>query len=338
MTVTTITRPADADSQSVYVAPQAVIGHDVSEAETAEDALAAAGLAGWNVHLRPMQSVSESITESGVTSYGEQILSRKSFMVVRTSPTTGQFEEIGTVGNRYHPVQNEELADFLQALVFQSGGQITSGGDFYGKGEQFFMTLDLPDSVLVGGKDLVNHSITIFSSHDGSVAITPVITATRVMCQNQRNMVLKDAVSSTKVRHTATYGERLTVVQNILGIAKKETETFAQKADVMASAKITDETFWEIVAQIWTPADPNSARATTMQSNRLHSIASRLHGPESANISGTAWAAYNAVTSHLQHSHANASTNAHRTMLSAASLKSAQLAEKLFHSYALQNA
>lgn len=330
----------DATATALYANPLDVAGTDTSTATTAEEVLQQAGLSGWGVHLRPMQTASESLTETGVTVYGESLDVPDAFAVVRTNPLTGNPQIVGTVGNKYHPVQNEELADFLNALVDTSGGQLTRAGDFYGKGKQFFLSLELPTDVLIGGRDLVQHNITIFSSHDGSVAITPAITNTRVVCQNQRVQVLNNAIASTKIRHTASYSDRLAVVQNILGIGWKEARSFDAKAETMLAAKIEERTFWEIVAQIFPPADADSKRGQTMQTNRLTSIASRLHGPESANTLTarkelTAWTAYNAITSHLQHSHANGSTNAHRTLLSASVQRSAALAEKLFHQYAL---
>lgn len=343
MTVTTINREDAPAVESEYVNPLDVMGTDTSSATDAEDALKVAGLAGWQVHLRQIQTVQDEIRtdEEGnlisAAHYDEVLPVKDTFAVVRTNPKTGQFQTIGTVGNRYEVLQNEELADFLNDLVYQSGGKISRAGDYYGDGKRFFLSLDLPQSVLIGGRDLVNHSINLFSSHDGSVAVTPVISSMRIFCQNQRNAAISSGIASTRIRHTASAISRLQVVRNILGIAQKETEKFAEKAEVMASAKISDETFWEIVADIWEPADPRSVRAQGIQRNRLHSIAGRLHGAESENIKGTAWAAYNAVTSHLQHSNDSAKVNAHRAMSAASAQKSAALAEKLFHQYALAN-
>lgn len=343
MTVTTINREDAPAVESEYVNPLDVMGTDTSSATDAEDALKLAGLAGWNVHLRQVQTVQDEIRtdEEGnlisAAHYDEALSVPDTFAVVRTHPETGRFHTIGTVGNRYEVLQNEELADFLNDLVFQSGGQITRGGDYYGLGKQFFMTLDLPQSVLIGGRDLVNHSITLFSSHDGSVAVTPVVSSTRVFCQNQRNAVMASGISSTRIRHTASAVSRLQVVRNILGIARKEQEVFAERAETMSQAQITDDTFWQIVGEIFPPAPLDSVRAQGIQRNRLESINERLHGPESENIHGTAWAAFNAITSHLQHSNSNPQTNAHRAMRARSAQESLAKAEKLFHAYALAN-
>lgn len=320
---------------SQYVAPQDVIGVDTSAATTAEEVLKTAGLAGWRVHLRPVQTVQHALTANGVTNYDEQLACDDTFAVVRTNPETGAPQYIGTVGKKYEVLQNEELAGFLNDLVGSSGGQLTRAGDFYGKGRQFFLTLDLPTDVLIGGRDLINHNITLFSSHDGSTSVIPVVTNRRVACQNERQSVIGSGIASTRVRHTVSATQRLQVVRNILGIAWKTAKAFDAKAETMINAKIEEKTFWEIVAKIWEPAAVDSARGQTLQRQRLESIASRLHGPESDDIKGTAWAAYNAITSHLQHSHADSVTNATRALRSATVRNSAALAEKLFHDYAL---
>jgi hypothetical protein len=69
----------------------------------------------------PVGSVADTIT-------GQAVQAPDDFLIVRSNPATGTPERLGMVGRDYKVVQNEEVADFLQALVDESGAIFHTGG------------------------------------------------------------------------------------------------------------------------------------------------------------------------------------------------------------------
>lgn len=335
MTTIEITRNDDTSVVQGRLNPFQVVGTDVSGATTAHEVMEQAHLLGWNVHLQPVQTV--PVTETVLTMDGvdtkilEPALAvENTFATVRTNPFDSKLEVIGTVGNRYVPTQNEEIADYLDAFAKETGGTFSRAADFYGDGKQIFFTIDLPTSVMIGGVDQVNKHLTFFTSHDGSRSITPVIHSLRVFCANMAAQTLRSSDISTKIRHTASAGDRLSQVRAELGVVWKNMEAFDRRAELLFSKKVADAEFWGIVNQLWDPKDAGeSKRGKTLASNRISALSDIWHGPTNANINGTAWAAFNCITEYLQHGHRDAATNATRALTSAVNTNKTEKAATL---------
>jgi hypothetical protein len=104
------------------------LGQIVGHAMTAEEALAAAHLSGWNVRKMALQVPQEPvITDNGVTTPAPLPVDDH-FATVRTNPITGNIDVLGVVGSKYEPVQNEESCALLNALTDESGAVFETAG------------------------------------------------------------------------------------------------------------------------------------------------------------------------------------------------------------------
>ena len=97
-------------------------------------------------YVRKIGLTATEVTDDGVTSL--EVPDR--FATVRTNPVTQATEYLGTVGSFYTPIQNEEHAELLNRLVDDSGAHFDTAGSLRG-GRETFMTMKLPDTMLVGG-------------------------------------------------------------------------------------------------------------------------------------------------------------------------------------------
>ena len=131
-------------------------------------------LGGWNV--RKVALTATEITENGVSTIDVP----GSFATVRTNPFTG---EPAALGSGYHPLQNEEHAEFLNHLADESGAIFDTAGSLRG-GRQVFVTMRLPKHLNVGGTDRVDLNIAALNSHDGNSAFRLLVTPVRVVCAN----------------------------------------------------------------------------------------------------------------------------------------------------------
>lgn len=315
--------------------PFLVAGTDVQGKSTALEVMKEANLTDWNVHLRPMQTVpvtEEILTIEGVgTRTIEPALPVKDkFATTRTNPFTKKLETVGVVGKVYNPTQNEKLAGILDAFATHSGGEFVAAGDYYGKGKTVFFTIALPKSVMIGGVDRVDHYLSAFTSHDGTSSIAFAVHNMRVMCANARTSVLRSGDVSSIIRHTTNSDQKLAMVRRDLDIFWKDAERFDAQAEQLLKIKTTDQQFEEIVSRIFdTPGKVLAKRGETIKTNRNLALKEILHGPTNANIDGTAWAAYNSITEFMQHGHADARTNAQRTLASRENRQRAEQAMEL---------
>jgi phage/plasmid-like protein (TIGR03299 family) len=271
------------------------LGTVFTEEVTTAEMLKLAHLDNWNVRLEDV-------------AIPEGFASDRSFsFVTRTNPfNSEQNDVLGVVGERYVPLQNEDLFDFGD-LMLDGGGRWETAGSIKG-GRQVFGSLALERETVLdpnGVSDKVNTYLLINTSHDGSVAIQASITPVRVVCANTLNLALsslkgnKGVKQSFKIRHTATASGKVQQAREALGLANTYMDKFDKLAQEMISKEITKAKFDEIVALAY-PAPEKDAKGSFKKHNdKVDLIQSIYVGEYNNTISGTAWGAFNALTERL---------------------------------------
>ena len=262
---------------------------------TTKEMLDLAHLSNWNVRLEDV-SMPEGFTSDKGYSF-----------VTRTNPFDNtQNDVLGVVGERYVPLQNEDLFDFGD-LMLDGGGRWETAGSIKG-GRQVFGSLALERETVLdpnGVSDKVNTYLLINTSHDGSVAIQASITPVRVVCANTLNLALssikgnKGIKQSFKIRHTATASGKVQQAREALGLANTYMDKFDEMAKAMIETEITKAKFDDIVALAY-PAPEKDAKGSFKKYNdKIDLINSIYVGEYNNTISGTAWGAFNALTERL---------------------------------------
>jgi len=229
-----------------------------NEVNTAE-MLKLAKLDGWNVRLEDV-------------AIPDGFESDKSYSFVsRTNPfNADQTDILGVVGERYVPLQNEDLFSFGDNLL-DGGGRWETAGSIKG-GRQVF----------------------------GSIA-TPV----RVVCANTLNLALSSfkgksaSKQSFKIRHTSTAEGKIAVAREALGLASKYLDEFSVMANAMIEKEITKADFDKIVALAYPAPEKDSKGSFKKHDSKVDLLNAIYVGQFNDTISGTAWGAYNALTERL---------------------------------------
>jgi phage/plasmid-like protein (TIGR03299 family) len=271
------------------------LGTVTAGALTAEEAMEKASLANWNVRL--LELAATEITEDGAT----RVDVPEHFASVRTHPKSGRTETLGVVGSDYHPVQNEEHAEFLNLLAGESGAHFETAGSLK-NGRQVFLTMKMPESLTVGGIDVTDLYIAAFNSHDGHAAFRIVTTPIRVVCANTQRAAIQCARSSFTVRHTAGAKARIAQARTALGLTFKYAEEFEKAAERMVQAEMTLRELRDVVDTMWPVTADDSKRKTTNADQRWGQISYLFEQADTqAHIRGTRWAGYNALTEYVNH-------------------------------------
>jgi phage/plasmid-like protein (TIGR03299 family) len=281
-----------------------------------------ANLNDWNVRLEDVEIPSH-------------LSSDKSYQyVVRTNPSDkSQIDVLGVVGQRYVPLQNEELFAFGDNIL-DGGGRWETAGSIRG-GRIVFGSLALERETVLdpsGVADKVKTYLLINTSHDGSIAIQASVTPVRVVCANTLNLALgrkgKGPKQSFKIRHTQSAEGKIAVARQALGIATAYMDEFDKMAQELFKQEVTAQQFNEIILAAYPKPEGDKKIALTKWTNKIDSLNDIYTGEFNHMIAGTAWGAFNALTERLDW-HRNARGGNNEAMLASASGFDAQInAEK----------
>jgi len=288
------------------------LGTVFTEEKTTSEMLSAANLDNWNVRLVDVE-IPNTLTSDKSYQY-----------VVRTNPTNNnQTDVLGVVGERYVPLQNEDLFAFGDNIL-DGGGRWETAGAIKG-GRVVFGSLALERETILdpsGVSDKVKTYLLINTSHDGSIAIQASITPVRVVCANTLNLALgkrgKAPKQSFKIRHTQSAQGRVQVARETLGLANAYMDSFDILANAMIQKEITAQQFNDIVLAAYPKPDKDSKGSSKKWANKIDLINDIYTGEFNGTIANTAWGALNALTERLDW-HRNARGGSNESLLAAAS-------------------
>jgi phage/plasmid-like protein (TIGR03299 family) len=272
------------------------LGEVFTEEVSTTEMLQKAKLNNWNVRLEDIEIPSEFDSDKNYS------------FVVRDNPfTKGNKDVLGVVGERYVPLQNEDLFDFADNLL-DAGGRWETAGSIKG-GRVVFGALALERETVLdknGVADKINTYLLVNTSHDGSIAIQASITPVRVVCANTLNLALGNrgrggsVKQSFKIRHTQTAQGKVAVAREALGLANAYMDEFDKMASAMIEKEITKAQFDQIVNLAYPmPKDDAKKVSITKHANKIDLINDIYVGDFNNTIAGTAWGALNALTERL---------------------------------------
>jgi phage/plasmid-like protein (TIGR03299 family) len=271
------------------------LGTVFTEEKTTSEMLEAASLNNWNVRLEDMP-IPAHLTSDKEYQY-----------VVRTNPTTNtQTDVLGVVGQRYVPLQNEDLFSFGDNIL-DGGGRWETAGSIKG-GRVVFGALALERETVLdpnGVSDVVKTYLLINTSHDGSIAIQASITPVRVVCANTLNLALgriksKNGVKqSFKIRHTQTADGKIQVARQTLGLANQYMDEFDKMAHAMIQKEINAKQFYDVLLAAYPKPEKDTKGAIKKWENKIDVLNDIYTGEFNGMIAGNAWGAFNALTERL---------------------------------------
>jgi phage/plasmid-like protein (TIGR03299 family) len=282
-------------SVAVFVAEEPAwhrLGEFREAPESLEVALDLGKLRNWNVRKVPFFGQRDD--RSGMA--GRTIELPDQFMTIRDNPITGEPEGLGTVGPIWTPFQNEEVAEGCQVIIDEGGANIHTAGSIRG-GRLVFISVKLPEAIMVGGEDQVDLYIVGATAHDGSMSNKFSIRMVRPVCANTFTEGAKSAKSSWSFRHTTGFEGKAQDAREGLQLTWKFAKATNKVFDGMISSPFSDEEMEGFLKDLM--PDPKSEKEGWVQraeGERL-AVMNIFKNKETCEIGrGTRWAAWNAVT------------------------------------------
>lgn len=274
------------------------------------EALSAAGL-DWRVVQKPV-AIGES-DRGDLEDLGDLPEVADQISGTKWIPTPGFLANVrddnnllmGLVTDHYKVVQNNEAFKFLDALVEGHEMRYESAFSLYG-GRRVVMLAQMPGTDKIVEDDHILRYILLSLSHDGTEAIKFGPVATRVVCANTYAFAMSEGTTKgMSIRHSGNIKEKLRHARDILGIASRQFEQYAEHSKLLAARGMAKDEWKEFLNLMCPKLDPRDAdyterRATAVMDTRV-SITRAYHNERQATAPQTCWAAYNAVAEHIDH-------------------------------------
>ena len=224
---------------------------------------------------------------------------------VATYPDDRAPHALGVHGEGYTIVQNTEALQVAYDIVGASDNDAyldTLG--VLGNGGQLFAYLRLEDLIIdpIGINDEIERGLVIWWSHDGSIAMTYLFSATRVVCRNTLNFALHGAKTVFRAKHTASVEARLSQAQQVLGVSTSWANNFKKKSEELLAVSYSQDRFERVLNSVF--PEPNNA--TDRQKTNTQAVHTQIRGTfanerNSKNFGSNGWTMYNAIVEYLDH-------------------------------------
>jgi len=241
-------------------------------------------------------------------------LSGLSALVRTDRPVDDRTRILGIVGDEYQPLQNWDAFRFFDVAVRGGKARYETAGSI-DNGRRIWLLASLGDPVNPVKGDEVTPFLLLANGHDGRLMVHLKFTPVRVVCQNTLAMALQrvDDLLHVALRHDRTLRRRLVSTGDLFGAIQR---TLANAADLwkrMAGHKLATRNAEDYFRSVFGGTPPDEENVDDMDGTQLPPDleAEQTRPPtglkadamddfesdqnRNLKISGTLWAAYNAV-------------------------------------------
>lgn len=205
---------------------------------------------------------------------------------------------LGVVRDTYTPVQNVDAFSLLDELVSAGELRYVSAGVLRG-GSKIWLQAKLPHVIEPVPGDVTEKYLTLVNSHDGSAALTVLITPRRLFCSNILAYVTDKHGNEGMVylKHTRKILSRLEEARRVLGFANRSFAEFTDLARYLVRLYMNEHRLNAFLLAV-IPDNPEAERNTRTENQRqlLRQLYESGAGQTHPGVRGTGWAALNAVT------------------------------------------
>ena len=268
------------------------LGTEIDSATNFWDAFKLAGL-DWEVETEPLyrKGAADQVV-------GEEV---KAQAAVRTSDD----RVLGVVGPRWTPLQNRDAFKLFEPLV-DSGDLILHTAGSLRNGERVWVLCQLgADNTEIVKDDEIAKFVLLSNGHDGKLAVHLGFTPIRVVCANTEAMARGSKASKLiRVRHHRFVKNNVEKLRDIMNLANQEFETTAENYRFLAARQINSKDLRKYVKIVLNVQDQEDKEISTRTENIIQSIENLFltgKGNDLPHVKGTYWAAYNAVSEHLNY-------------------------------------
>jgi phage/plasmid-like protein (TIGR03299 family) len=226
----------------------------------------------------------------------------------KSLPAFGIFRQddnafLGSVGERYTPIQNISAFKFVDELLEATDGSHYDSAGALGNGERIWVAAKVPFDFEPVAGDKTQTYLLFTTSHDGSVSATGKLSTVRVVCQNTLSSALSGKGETIRVKHTRNAADRMQSAIDAMRGVGSSVESLRNKLTQLAQVKVTRESLTGILDRLF--PKPKDEKANTTRRENILADVLKLYESNDRNafpsIRGTGYNLLNAVTEYTDH-------------------------------------
>jgi phage/plasmid-like protein (TIGR03299 family) len=299
-----ITQREDGTAEAAYALTPAWhgLGTVVDHAMTSQEALQFAHL-DWRVIQEPVfQEIPSDTNQYGIGKVDPDYVEVPN-LKLNVREDNGVI--LGAVSDAYSVCQNVQGFQFLDNMFMDGILKYESAMSLKG-GKQVIILARAPQDFVIKGEDKVSRYFLFSMYHDGTGGIVFGACSTRVVCKNTFRMAEMEK-SVQRFSHVGDISAKLERAQEKMRAMNHELQVYEDRCKRLADRVIsTDEwnSFLDVVVPIPLELDPNYTKQRRDNLISTRKLITKAYGNERQRMPGigsTAWAAFNAVTEHVDH-------------------------------------
>ncbi len=214
---------------------------------------------------------------------------------------------LSVVTRTYGVVQNSEALTLLDAAVGE-GNAVYHVAGALDDGRTVFLLAEVntPGHVWTLAGEEHKPYLLLYTSHDGSKAVTLKFCATRVVCMNTLSVALGEQGAKLSIKHTRTASERVQQAATVVARARAYFKGFSERVLRLAAQQFTLQDATAITERV-IPTVKIDGKATVTdgvkaaRSTIVALFAGQADSTVDRRISGTKWGYLNAVSAFTDH-------------------------------------
>ena len=209
---------------------------------------------------------------------------------------------LGAVGERYTPIQNKSLFDFIDTIIDGDGVHYETAG-VLGAGERVFVMAKVGEYDVLGTGDKHDTYLLGVGSHDGTMSQTFKMTETRVVCQNTLNLALQGKGTSVTAKHTANGERKLSEASKLLRQTVGTAKSVEELMNELAQRKVDNSMVADTLAKMFIIGSVND-KVPTVTLNQIGTVRGLFESNDKdafPEFRGTAYNLLNSLTEYADH-------------------------------------
>ena len=175
------------------------------------------------------------------------------------------WQVLGVPSKSYQPHQYDEWLLTQVGNLLDDDLQIGSAGVLKG-GAIGWVQIEMPENRVAAGVEYRPHLLAT-TSFNGEIATLYKRTCTIVVCDNTRNMALREETEQISVRHTSQSHLRLADARDALRIVHTLDEDFADEIEQLMKMQISERNFDRFLSVLVPSSDADSQQTQTRAQN-----------------------------------------------------------------------
>jgi phage/plasmid-like protein (TIGR03299 family) len=175
------------------------------------------------------------------------------------------WQVLGVPSKAYQPHQYDEWLLTQVGNLIDDDLQIGTAGVLKG-GAIGWVQIEMPENCMAAGVEYRPHLLAT-TSFNGEIATKYKRTCTIVVCDNTRNIALREESAEISVRHTSQSHLRLADAREALDIVHRLDQDFADEIETLMAMQVSDRNFDRFLSVLIPSSDADSQQTQTRADN-----------------------------------------------------------------------